>query len=365
MPVTPKPITTASTATATLETLKAAFQSKQLDKAAVVEEAKAQGLTLPAEFFNEQPTSSIARELKSPPQFAASDGAGSTGASRVAELRTAGTTSGVTNTSKQRTLPNPAPELVRVGKMSLKKLAQTDDMVLYINYIKGRPTLVYVMAKLDPSTSLALNGGFAKDRKALVLADRDGVIKDSRFLNTPDKQQAADVMIPSALAAAKKLDDAGVGLALVTNQGGYEIGKMTFEETIAINVRVSQQVSNAGGHLDAIFICPFSSGLKDAPDGVLDARKPSAGMTTYAKQLADKKNIKLLGMAGDQRTDGAAGQGAGLPFYAVTDGNGRWEAELADAKRKNEHLPTLDTTPGAYEEHATFASTVDAMLKKL
>lgn len=78
----------------------------------------------------------------------------------------------------------------------------------------------------------------------------------------------------------------------------------------------------------------------------------------YAKQLAEKKGIQVLGMVGDQRTDGAAGQGAGLKFYAVTDDNGRWAAEKADAERKNETLPTLKP----HEEHATFASAVDALL---
>jgi D-glycero-D-manno-heptose 1,7-bisphosphate phosphatase len=329
----------------TVQTLQAAFSANKLDKAQVIEAAKTQGITLPTDFFD------VRSDAIAPQQFAPADGAASTGAGRVAELR-------MQSAQPKRALPNPAPELVRVGKMNLKKLAQTPDMILYVNYIKGRPTLVYVMAKLDPSTALSLNSGFAKDRKALVLADRDGVIKDSRFLNTPDKQGAADVMIPSALAAAKKLDDAGVGLAIVTNQGGYEIGKMSFEDTIAINVRVSQQIANAGGHLDAIFICPFSSALKDAPEGVVDARKPSHGMTTYAKQLAEKKGIQVLGMVGDQRTDGAAGQGAGLKFHAVTDGNGRWVAEKADAERKNETLPTLQP----FVEHASFADAVDVLL---
>lgn len=355
MPVTPR---TNASQTAAVQTLRAAFSANKLDKAQVLDAAKAQGLTLPADFFTAVRSDPLAAELKAPSQFSASDGAGSTGAGRVAELRMS-----ATNAAKpKRELPNPAPDLIRVGKMNLKKLAQTPDMVVYINFIKGKPTLVYVMAKLDPATALSGNKSFGKDRERFVLGDRDGVFKNSSFLNTPDKEAAHDVMIPSALVAAKKLNEARIGLGLVTNQGGYEIGKMSFEDTIAINVRVSQQIANAGGHLDAIFICPFSSALEDPPAGVLDARKPSSGMTVFAKQLAEQNNIPVLGMIGDQRSDGAAGQGAGLKFYAVTDDNGRWTDERTAAERKHETLPSLNTATDAYEEHPSFASVVDKLL---
>jgi D-glycero-D-manno-heptose 1,7-bisphosphate phosphatase len=354
-------------ATAKLASLHARFAAKELTRAQVVAEAKTAGLTLPRDFFAStyapKVANLVASELARPTGFTANEGAANTGSARVAELRGANAV-GTMATKGQRTLPKPAPAHVQVGKMHLKKLAQTDDMVLYINYIKGRPTLVYVMAQLDPTTAIDATKSFAKGRKALLLADRDGVVKDSRFLNTSGKQEAQDVMIASALAAAQKLDDAGVGLALVTNQGGYEAGKTSFEETIAINVRVSQQIANAGGHLDAIFICPFSSSA--AVSGAqVDARKPSSGMPLYAQQLAAKNKIPVLGMAGDQRSDGAAAQGAGLPFFAVTDGNGRWQAELDDAKRKNETLPAVDTDPARYTDVGTFAAAVDRALAML
>jgi D-glycero-D-manno-heptose 1,7-bisphosphate phosphatase len=339
----------------TIASLKRAFQTNRLDKAQVIAKAKEEGLDLPADFFADTPRNPVGDEVRAPQTFGADQGSANTGAGRIAELR------GQANRAP-RELPNPAPSRIRIGRMNLKKLAQTKDMILYINYIDRRPTLFYVMAKLDPETALKPKGGFSKDRKGVMLADRDGVVKDSRFLNEPDKEQTQDVMIPSALEAAKKLDDNDIALVLVTNQGGYETGKMTFEDTLAINVRVSQQIANAGGHLDAVFICPFSSELKDAPEGVHDARKPSSGMTLYAKQLAEAKGIKVIGMAGDQRTDGAAAQGAGLKFNAVTDGNGRWADELATAQRKNETLPTLNKDPAVYKEFGSFADVVNDIL---
>ena len=245
--------------------------------------------------------------------------------------------------------------------MVLKKLQQTEDTVLYINYIKGEPTYIFLMEKFDTNTALSLPD-FLENRRALVLADRDGVVKYSRFLNDTDKADAAQVMIPSALDASRKLNDAGIGLAIATNQGGYQSGNMSFDDTVAINVRVSQQMADAGGHLDAIFICPFAESLENIPSGVYDARKPASGMPLFARHLAVPREIPVLAMIGDQRTDGAAGQGAGLKFFAVTDEHGRWEAELESARRDHKELPTLDTDPSVYQEVPAFADAVAILL---
>ena len=264
---------------------------------------------------------------------------------------------------KPRTLPNPAPEHIEFdSRMVVKRLRQSDDMVLYSNYINDEPTFIVLMASFDPGTALTVQG-FLDNRRALVVADRDGVVKTSEFLNTPDKKDAKKVMIPSALAASRKLNEAGVGLAIATNQGGYQSDEMSFVDTIATNVRVSQQLADAGGHLDAVFICPFAVGLQNPPPDVIDARKPAGGMPLYAKHLAAVSATPVLAMIGDQRTDGAAGQAAGLKFFAVTDKNGRWEAELEAAMRKHEELPTLDTDPCVYREVPAFADAVGILLK--
>ncbi len=263
-----------------------------------------------------------------------------------------------------RQLPSPAPEQIEFdSQLTIKKLRQSDDMVLYVSYINHKPVFTILMAQFIPDTALRLTD-FLDNRCALLLSDRDGVVKNSTFLNETDAQSAADVMIPSALDACEKLNKAGIGLAIATNQGGFQSGMMTFDVTIATNVRVAQQISNAGGHLDAIFICPFSESLEcKAPDSY-DARKPAGGMPLFAKQLAAAHEVPVLAMVGDQRTDGAAGQAAGLRFFAVTDKNGRWDAELESAKRKNISLPKLDTGTSAYKEVPAFADAVSILLKE-
>jgi hypothetical protein len=80
-------------------------------------------------------------------------------------------------------------------------------------------------------------------------------------------------------------------------------------------------------------------------------------MPKHAINLASGAKVPVLAMVGDQRTDGAAGQGAGLPFYAITDTTfGRWQAELDSARRKNQTLPSLDQTSGKLVEVADFSA---------
>lgn len=266
---------------------------------------------------------------------------------------------------RPRELPLDAPDKIGVRgngpkpHMWLTRIGQTPDMAVYVTYIKGKPTYLFMMAQLGSQPVIPPT--LFEGRKAVLLADRDGVIKDASFLNVPDKQQTHDAMIVSSLGALATLDKRGIGVALVTNQGGYQIGEMSFEDTLEVNVRVIQQVADNGGHIDAVLICPFTG---PAGEGVIDARKPKPGMTLFAKQLASRHGLETLALVGDQRTDGAAGQAAGLPFYAATDGNGRWQAELDDAHRKGKTLPTLDTRTNRYREVENFAAAVDDILAK-
>lgn len=268
--------------------------------------------------------------------------------------------------TRSRQIPADAPETIKVGRLTAKKVAQSADMVRYVVHLQGKPTYVDVVEKFNPRTALKVPEGFLKDRKAVVLTDRDGVLnKATSFLNKPADVTGA-AMIPAALTGAKALNEAGVGLAIVTNQGGYQIGKMSFEDTLAVNIRVAQQLSEAGGRVDAIVICPFNGPLASKGKADVDARKPSPGMPLHVSAMAGAVGLKTVAMVGDQRTDGAAGQGAGLKFFAITDpANGRWEAEPESAKRKNEKLPELKRGAAQLEKVPDFAATAREVLADL
>jgi histidinol-phosphate phosphatase family protein len=239
---------------------------------------------------------------------------------------------------RPREIPADAPATVRVGELTATKVAQTADMVRYVVQLGGKPTFIDLMSKLKPETALAAPEGFLAGRKGVVLTDRDGVLnKASSFLNKAG-DVTEDALIPAALEGVRALNEAALGLVIVTNQGGWQSNKMSFEDMIGVNVREAERLTAAGGRIDGIVICPMNTELEG---GAIDARKPSPGMPLHVMAMAG--DVPVLGMVGDQRTDGGAGQAAGLPFFAITDTQfGRWVAESEQAKKKGETLPTLD-----------------------
>jgi D-glycero-D-manno-heptose 1,7-bisphosphate phosphatase len=271
-----------------------------------------------------------------------------------------------TTQKRPRELPNPAPATITVGGLTAQRVAQTPDMVRYVVTIAGKPTYIDLMSKFAPGTALGAPPGFLEGRRAVVSTDRDGVLNRAGiFLNRPDDVSKA-AMIPSALKGTRALNEAGVGLVLATNQGGYQTGKMSFEDVVGINMKIAERVAHAGGRLDAIVIAPFNDAAQGLAQGVIDARKPAPGMPLHIKAMAASASVPATIMVGDQRTDGAAGQRAGMTFLAITDTrSGRWQAELEQAKKRGEELPTLDERPGRMKRVRTFGEAARAILKRL
>lgn len=110
----------------------------------------------------------------------------------------------------------------------------------------------------------------------LILLDRDGVLNEDR----PDhvKNPGEFHMIPHSAEAVARLNSAGHKVALVTNQSGIGRGLYTEEMLGKIHEKMNVALRRAGGHLDAIFICP------DAPGGHSPRRKPEPGMLREAME---------------------------------------------------------------------------------
>ncbi len=108
----------------------------------------------------------------------------------------------------------------------------------------------------------------------LILLDRDGVLNEDR----PDhvKSPGEFMMIDQSAAAVARLNHAGHKVALVTNQSGVGRGLYSPEMLDKIHEKLKDSLAQAGGHLDAIFICP------DAPGSLSERRKPEPGMLREA-----------------------------------------------------------------------------------
>lgn len=149
-----------------------------------------------------------------------------------------------------------------------------------------------------------------------VFLDRDGVINR----NPPNMGYVRNwtefSFIPNARSAIQKLTQSGYRLFVITNQSGVGRGLYSEEDVRDIHSRMTAQIAEAGGRIDAVYYCPHR------PDAGCECRKPKPGMLQRAAQ---EHNIDLSRayFIGDVLTDIQAGKRAGTATFLVLTGLGQ------------------------------------------
>ena len=148
-----------------------------------------------------------------------------------------------------------------------------------------------------------------------VFLDRDGVINQ----DSPDyiKCWAKFHFIPDSLDAIARLTRSGCRVIVITNQSAVNRQMIALKELETMHRRLRQAVSDSGGRITDIFVCPHR------PDEGCDCRKPKPGLIFSAR---DRYSIDLSSavMVGDSVKDILAGQAAGCGrTVLVQTGNGK------------------------------------------
>ena len=159
---------------------------------------------------------------------------------------------------------------------------------------------------------------------AAVFLDRDGTL----VLDVPYNGDPAQVQpVPGAAGALARLRDAGVPLALVSNQSGVARGLLTMAQMEAVNERLEELV----GPLGPWMMCPH------APEDGCGCRKPAPGLVLAAAAAlgVDPADCAVIGDIG---ADMGAAQAAGARGILVPTPATRPE-EVLDA---SEVADTLD-----------------------
>jgi D-glycero-D-manno-heptose 1,7-bisphosphate phosphatase len=88
----------------------------------------------------------------------------------------------------------------------------------------------------------------------LAILDRDGVINQDSpdFVKSPDEW----VALPGSLDAIARLSRAGWRVVIASNQSGIARGLFSMDTLNAIHAKMRREVAQAGGLIDAIFVCP-------------------------------------------------------------------------------------------------------------
>lgn len=163
-----------------------------------------------------------------------------------------------------------------------------------------------------------------------VFLDRDGVIvEEVNYLHRVEDLR----LIPGALEAVARLNDAGLPVVVVTNQAGVGRGYYGWNDFDRVQEAIERELALAGGWFNGVWACgyhPQGAGeyARDHP-----FRKPHPGMLIDA---AAKLRLELAAswLVGDKPIDIEAAAAAGLG-HAVLVETGYGAALRAEVERRD------------------------------
>jgi histidinol-phosphate phosphatase family protein len=146
------------------------------------------------------------------------------------------------------------------------------------SHLAGRVTR-YLPPTSTSLTTMATSTGAGRPG---VLLDRDGtIIVDHGYVGSVERVE----LLAGAAEAIAKFNQAGIPVAVVTNQSGVARGYYGVEDVEAVHRYISQKLADLGAHIDLYLFCPYH------PDGVVEAfarethdRKPRPGMALAAAE---------------------------------------------------------------------------------
>src|SRR5262249_38936824 len=121
-------------------------------------------------------------------------------------------------------------------------------------------------------------------------------------------------LLPEVIEGLLKLQDAGLALAVVSNQQGIGLGYFTSRDFIQVTQKVLQLLGPHGIRIAKVYFCPHSMGEE------CDCRKPKPGMILRAMSDFQMKPQQTF-LLGDLPADLEAGAAAGVQAFLAIEGS--------------------------------------------
>ncbi|GIO26654.1 D-glycero-alpha-D-manno-heptose-1,7-bisphosphate 7-phosphatase [Ornithinibacillus bavariensis] len=147
--------------------------------------------------------------------------------------------------------------------------------------------------------------------ESAIFLDRDGVINEVLTSRVKYVNKPRDFFLLDGVGEAiRLLNEKGLKVFVVTNQGGVGLGYMREKTLIEVHQRMKDDLAEFGARIDDVAYCPHK------PYEGCACRKPGPKMLV---DLAEKHNVDLKRsyMVGDRDPDIEAGKAAGTKTVLV------------------------------------------------
>lgn len=154
-----------------------------------------------------------------------------------------------------------------------------------------------------------------------ILLDRDGtIIVDHGYVGSVDRVE----FIEGAAEAIAKFNQAGVPVAVVTNQAGIARGLYGVDDVARVHQYIAECLARCGAHVDLFAYCPYHpAGIVQAFTRTSEDRKPRPGMAKAA-QAALNLDLTASWVVGDRQEDIGLAEAIGASAVHIgTDCNER------------------------------------------
>ena len=163
----------------------------------------------------------------------------------------------------------------------------------------------------------------ATTRRPAVFLDRDGTINEQMgYLNHITRFH----LLPGVGQAIRNLNQAGLPVAVVTNQSGLARGYFPESLLDEVHEKMRRQLALEGARIDGLYICPHHPEAKEERFRLAcNCRKPKTGLL---EQAAAEMGLDLARsyMVGDRWSDLRCGAAVGATTVLVLTGYGRGDA---------------------------------------
>jgi histidinol-phosphate phosphatase family protein len=151
-----------------------------------------------------------------------------------------------------------------------------------------------------------------------ILLDRDGtIIVDHGHVGSIDRVE----FIPGAREAIAGFNQAGIPVAVVTNQAGVARGLFGMDDVARVHQHIAEYLAKDGAHIDLFLYCPYHpAGVVEAFARTSEDRKPRPGLAKAA-QAALNLDLTASWVVGDRPEDIGLAEAVGASAIYLGEGD--------------------------------------------